>query len=252
MSAPAPSPLAIVEAEPLPRQEEVLTDAALAFVAELHRRFTPRRDELLARRAERRAEIARTSTLDFLPETAAIRADDCWKVAPAPGRAERPPRRDHRPHRPQDDHQRAQLGRQGLARRLRGRLRAHLGERRPRPAQPDRRLRAPHRLHRRRSPGKSYALRPAEELATVVMRPRGWHLDERHLARRGPPGARRAGRLRPVLLPQRPAAARPRQGPVLLPARRPSRTWRPASGTTSSSSPRTTSASRRAPSAPPS
>src|ERR1051325_6673042 len=72
MSAPAPSPLAVVDAEPLPRQEEVLTEAALAFVAELHRRFTPRRDELLARRAERR------------PETAAIRADDSWKVAPAP------------------------------------------------------------------------------------------------------------------------------------------------------------------------
>lgn len=84
MSAPAPSPLAIVDAEPLPRQEEVLTDAALAFVAELHRRFTPRRDELLARRAERRAEIARTSTLDFLPGTAAIRADDSWRVAPSP------------------------------------------------------------------------------------------------------------------------------------------------------------------------
>src|SRR5690242_1614017 len=84
MSAPAPSSLAIVDAEPLPRQDEVLTPAALAFVAELHRRFTPRRDELLARRGERRAEIARTSTLDFLPETAAIRADDSWKVAPAP------------------------------------------------------------------------------------------------------------------------------------------------------------------------
>src|SRR5438128_4307983 len=84
MSAPVPSPSAVVDAEPLPRQEEVLTEAALAFVAELHRRFTPRRDELLARRAERRAEIARTSTLDFLPETAAIRADDSWKVAPSP------------------------------------------------------------------------------------------------------------------------------------------------------------------------
>lgn len=82
MSAPAPSTLAIVDAEPLPRQEEVLTDAALAFVAELHRQFTPRRNELLARRGERRAEIARTSTLDFLPETAAVRADDSWKVAP--------------------------------------------------------------------------------------------------------------------------------------------------------------------------
>src|SRR5919109_4257086 len=84
MSAPAPSPLAIVDAEPLPRQEEVLSQAALAFVGELHRQFTPRRGELLARRAERRAEIARTSTLDFLPETAAVRADDSWKVAPSP------------------------------------------------------------------------------------------------------------------------------------------------------------------------
>src|SRR3954465_7051928 len=84
MSAAAPSPLAIVDAEPLPRQEDVLTEAALAFVAELHRRFTPRRDELLARRAERRAQIAPPSTLDFLPETAAIRADDSWKVAPSP------------------------------------------------------------------------------------------------------------------------------------------------------------------------
>ena len=86
MSAPAPSPLAIVDAEPLPRQDEVLTDAALAFVAELHRNFTARRDELLARRQDRRAEIARTSTLDFRPETAEIRAAD-------PGRSRRPPPR---------------------------------------------------------------------------------------------------------------------------------------------------------------
>ena len=84
MSAPAPSPLAIVDAEPLERQGEVLTDSALAFLAELHHRFTPRRDELLARRAERRAEIARTGTLDFLPQTAHIREDADWRVALAP------------------------------------------------------------------------------------------------------------------------------------------------------------------------
>src|SRR5919205_1251476 len=57
MSAPAPSPLAVVDAEPLPRQEEVLTDAALAFVAELHRRLTPRRDELLAGPTDRKMTI---------------------------------------------------------------------------------------------------------------------------------------------------------------------------------------------------
>src|SRR4051794_41891865 len=98
MSAPAPSPAAGGGAEPLPRQEEVLTDAALAFVAELHRRFTPRRDELLARRAERRAEIARTGTLDFLPETAEVRSGE-WRGGPAPpplgdrrGGGHRPPR----------------------------------------------------------------------------------------------------------------------------------------------------------------
>jgi len=86
MSAPAPSPLAIVDAEPLPRQEEVLTDAALAFVAELHRRFTPRRDELLARRAERRAEIARTSTLDFSrrPPRSARTTPGGWPRRPRP------------------------------------------------------------------------------------------------------------------------------------------------------------------------
>lgn len=67
MSAAAPSSPTLVGTEPLPRQDEVLTGAALAFVAELHRRFTPTRDELLALRAGRRAEIARTSTLDFLP-----------------------------------------------------------------------------------------------------------------------------------------------------------------------------------------
>ena len=48
MSAPAPSPLAIVDAEPLPRQEEILTEAALAFLSELHedlkaRTFHPER-----------------------------------------------------------------------------------------------------------------------------------------------------------------------------------------------------------------
>lgn len=37
--------------------------------------------------------------------------------------------------------------------------------------------------------GKAYALRPADELATVVMRPRGWHLEERHLRFEGGPAS---------------------------------------------------------------
>ncbi|ELS57706.1 malate synthase A [Streptomyces viridochromogenes] len=180
MSAPAPSPLAIVDAEPLPRQEEVLTEAALAFVAELHRRFTPRRDELLARRAERRAEIARTSTLDFLPETAAIRADDSWRVAPCP-----PALQDRRVEitGPTD--------RKMTINALNSGARVWLADFEDASAPTwenvvlgqlnliDAYTRGIDFTDPKS--GKSYALRPNDELATVVMRPRGWHLNERHL-----------------------------------------------------------------------
>ncbi|MGX1507152.1 UNVERIFIED_CONTAM: malate synthase A [Streptomyces graminofaciens] len=186
MSAPAPSPLAIVEAEPLPRQEEVLTDAALAFVAELHRRFTPRRDELLARRAERRAEIARTSTLDFLPETAAIRADDSWKVAEAPAAL---------------NDRRVEItgptDRKMTINALNSGAKVWLADFEDASAPTWEnvilgQLNLIDAYERRidftdpRS-GKTYALKPAEELATVVMRPRGWHLAERHLTVDGTP-----------------------------------------------------------------
>jgi len=68
---------------------EILSVEARAFVEELNRRFRPRRDELLARRAERRQEIARTGRLDFLPETKEIR-ESSWQVPPpAPGLVDR-------------------------------------------------------------------------------------------------------------------------------------------------------------------
>ncbi|GAA0913381.1 malate synthase A [Streptomyces thermoalcalitolerans] len=180
MSAPAPSPPLTVDAEPLPRQEEVLTDAALAFVAELHRRFTPRRDELLARRAQRRAEIARTATLDFLPETAAIRADDSWKVAPAPEAL---------------NDRRVEItgptDRRMTVNALNSGARVWLAdfEDACAPTWENVVLGQLNLVdaHTRNidftdaASGKTYALRPDEELATVVTRPRGWHLDERHL-----------------------------------------------------------------------
>ncbi len=62
---------------------EILSDDAVAFVADLHRRFRARRDELLAARAERRAAVAGGAALGFLPETADIRAGD-WTVPPPP------------------------------------------------------------------------------------------------------------------------------------------------------------------------
>ncbi|MFJ5516748.1 malate synthase A [Streptomyces griseoluteus] len=179
MSAPA-SPPVVVGAEPLPRQEEVLTGPALDFLAELHRRFTPRRDELLARRTERRAEIARTGTLDFLPGTAGVRADDSWRVAPAP-----PALQDRRVEitGPADRKMTVNALNSGARIWLADFEDASsptwenviLGQLNLMDAYAGRVDFTDART------GKSYALRPQDELATVVMRPRGWHLDERHL-----------------------------------------------------------------------
>ncbi|MEU7259248.1 malate synthase A [Streptomyces rimosus] len=189
MSTPAPSPLAIVDVDPgkaPARQDEILTEAALAFVAELHRRFTPRRDELLARRDARRAEIARTSTLDFLPETAHIRADDSWRVAPAPA--------------PLDDRRVEITGptdRKMTINALNSGAKVWLADFEDASAPTWQNVIGGQvnliDAYERRidftdpNSGKSYALKPAEELATVVVRPRGWHLDERHLQLDGTP-----------------------------------------------------------------
>ncbi len=68
---------------------EILTGPALAFVDDLQRRFGPRREELLRARTARRAEIARGARLDFLAETRSIR-ESAWLVPPpAPGLADR-------------------------------------------------------------------------------------------------------------------------------------------------------------------
>ncbi|MFK8909751.1 malate synthase A [Streptomyces sp. YS-3] len=188
MSAPAPSPLAIVDAKPLPRQDEVLTDAALAFVAELHRLFTPRRDELLLRRQERRTEFsasARTSTLDFRPETAAVREGD-WKVAPAPAAL---------------NDRRVEItgptDRKMTINALNSGAKVWLADFEDASAPTWENvvlgqlnlIDAYERKIDFTDPksGKSYALKDADELATVVMRPRGWHLEERHLRFDGRP-----------------------------------------------------------------
>ncbi|MFJ9792963.1 malate synthase A [Streptomyces globosus] len=189
MSAPAPSSPALVDADPLPRQDEVLTEAALTFVAELHRRFTPRRDELLARRAARRAEIARTSHLDFLPDTAQVREGE-WQVAPAPAAL---------------NDRRVEItgptDRKMTVNALNSGARVWLADFEDASAPTWEnvvlgQLNLIDAYERRIDftdprTGKSYALKPAEQLATVVMRPRGWHLEERHLTvdGRAVPGA---------------------------------------------------------------
>ena len=76
------------EADDLAR--EVLTDPALGLVARLHREFDGRRRQLLAARADRYAELAAGGTFGFLPETKDVREDPAWQVAPpAPGLEDR-------------------------------------------------------------------------------------------------------------------------------------------------------------------
>jgi malate synthase len=61
----------------------MITPEALDFATRLHREFNPRREELLRRRAERRERLHRGESLDFLAETAHVRDAD-WRVAVAP------------------------------------------------------------------------------------------------------------------------------------------------------------------------
>ena len=162
---------------------EILTPDALAFVAALHRAHNSRRKELLAKRVARAEALANGVLPDFLPETARHprrRLDG----SPHPGGPAGPADRDHRPGRPQDDHQRAQLGRQGLHGRLRGLQHADLGQHDRGPDQPARRGR----------PARS--VQPARRQAVHAQRqrsrrcwcgPRGWHLVEKHVLVDGEP-----------------------------------------------------------------
>ncbi|CAM3850789.1 malate synthase A [Deinococcus frigens] len=64
-------------------QRVVLSPEALAFVTELHRRFEPRRRELMRAREDRQARLDAGELPDFLPQTREIREGD-WKIAPLP------------------------------------------------------------------------------------------------------------------------------------------------------------------------
>ena len=84
MSTISPPEGVEIIAEVPPEGAAILTDEALALVAKLHRAFEPRRRELLAARVARAGALDEGVEPDFLPETAHIREDTTWKVAPAP------------------------------------------------------------------------------------------------------------------------------------------------------------------------
>jgi malate synthase len=78
------SPTGVVFHAPLPPAfNEILTPEAIAFVVDLERTFGARRKELLERRVVRQAELDAGQLYDFLPETAQVRAGD-WRIAPTP------------------------------------------------------------------------------------------------------------------------------------------------------------------------
>jgi malate synthase len=71
------------------RLSEVLTPPALDFLQDLHREFEGRRRELLQRRGERQAEFDSGRLPDFLPETRSVRDGDWSVVPPAPDLTDR-------------------------------------------------------------------------------------------------------------------------------------------------------------------
>jgi malate synthase len=170
------SPPGVTVTQPADHVAEILTPEALAFVAELHRRFDPPRRELLAARAERQARFDAGELPDFLAETASVREDDGWQVAPAPADLQ-----DRRveitgPVEPKMMINALNSG----ARVFMGDFEDALS---PTWANVITGQWAVREAVRRRitfeTDEKAYRLNP--DIATLVIRPRGWHLDEAHV-----------------------------------------------------------------------
>jgi malate synthase len=166
------------------RYDEILTERALGLIEKLHREYDVRRRELLDRRRERVAEIAAGASLGFLPGTKDIRDDPDWRVAPAaPGLVDR----------------RVEItgptDRKMTINALNSGAKVWLAD------QEDAntplwenviggQLNLLDAITRRidfSTDAKSYELKPDEELATIVVRPRGWHLPEKHILVDGAP-----------------------------------------------------------------
>jgi malate synthase len=177
-----PDPAVRVATPAIDHADEILTPEALSFVAQLHRSFNPRRVELLARRSERQRRFDAGELPDFLPETADVRSDPAWRVATAPGDLD-----DRRveitgPAEPKMMINALNSGARVFMADFEDALSPTwenivTGQWAVREA-----------VRRRltfQSDAKAYALNP--EIATLVIRPRGWHLDERHVLVDGSP-----------------------------------------------------------------
>ena len=185
MLSPLPSGLTLA-APRTPGDEAILTVDALVFVADLHRRFDARRRELLSTRAARRDAIAGHepgAALDFPAETAGARSAQ-WTVAPAPADL---------------DDRRVEItgpvDRKMMINALNSGAKVFMADLEDacsptwaNVVQGQQNLRdAVRRELSLDTEGKAYRLN--ERTATLVVRPRGWHLEERHLLVDGAPAS---------------------------------------------------------------
>ena len=162
--------------------EGILSAEALDFVAGLQRAFGERREELLAERAARQRRLLDGELPDFLEETRPVREDDSWRVAEAP-----PDLLDRRVEitGPTD--------RKMVINALNSGARVFMADfedaNSPTWANlvegQQNLIEANDRTIALDTPEKSYRLR--DEVATLLVRPRGWHLPERHLLVDGEP-----------------------------------------------------------------
>jgi malate synthase len=174
MTTPAPIR---TEAEP-----QILTSEASTFLFRLARKFEGRRQELLARRRVRQHEIDDGRMPDFLPETAGIRREE-WRVAPIPN--------DLLDRRVEIT---GPVDQKMIINALNSGASVFMADFEDSNS-PTWRNNVEGQLNLRAavngtitytSPeGKRYALAPP--LATLLVRPRGWHLDERHFLVDGKP-----------------------------------------------------------------
>jgi malate synthase len=161
------------------RFDEVLTPDAVSLVAALQRELGPRRAELLAARTARQVDLSAGGTLDFLPATQAVRDDPDWRVAaPAPGLVDRRVEITGPTDRKMTINALNSGAKVWLAdfedantplwdNMVSGQLNL-IGA-------------LDRTLDFTSEEGKSYQLGPDADLATIVVRPRGWHLDEKHV-----------------------------------------------------------------------
>ena len=159
------------------RAVEILTPEALEFLGELHRRFDGRRRELLAARRARQSRYDAGERPDFLPETASIREDD-WKVAPIPA--------DLRDRRVEIT---GPVDRKMIINALNSGAKVFMADFEDATSPTwanliDGQVNLKDRWAGKLDfsdpvTGKAYALRP--DPAVLIVRPRGWHLPERHV-----------------------------------------------------------------------